>query len=151
MLRYALPPVVSLIGLVVIVAAVIYFLRALVGTKIPLNSGCLRPVEIRIPEPSLLAPGPARAVAGGNVETSQRIVDVLLGFPYLIFAIGLMGMMGPGIENIILALVYKEWTISCRVIRGEEPPRISGADAMRTLAVVEAVHQAARSGTAIGL
>jgi len=37
----------------------------------------------------------------------------------LIFAIGLMGMMGPGLQNIILALAYKEWTISCRVIRGE--------------------------------
>jgi ABC-type dipeptide/oligopeptide/nickel transport system permease subunit len=49
----------------------------------------------------------------------SRIVDVLLGFPYLIFAIGLMGMMGPGLQNIILALAYKEWTISCRVVRGE--------------------------------
>src|SRR6185295_10554539 len=45
---------------------------------IPLNAGCLRPVEIRIPERSVLSPGPERAVAGGNVETSQRIVDVLL-------------------------------------------------------------------------
>ncbi len=49
----------------------------------------------------------------------SRVVDVLLAFPYLIFAIGLMGMMGPGLENIVLALVYKEWTISCRVVRGE--------------------------------
>jgi ABC-type dipeptide/oligopeptide/nickel transport system permease subunit len=49
----------------------------------------------------------------------SRTVDVLLAFPYLIFAIGLMGMMGPGLENIVLALVYKEWTISCRVVRGE--------------------------------
>ena len=49
----------------------------------------------------------------------SRVVDVLLAFPYLIFAIGLMGMMGPGLQNIVLALVYKEWTISCRVVRGE--------------------------------
>ena len=49
----------------------------------------------------------------------SRLVDVLLAFPYLIFAIGLMGMMGPGLQNIVLALVYKEWTISCRVVRGE--------------------------------
>lgn len=57
---------------------------------------------------------------GGAIDaTISRVVDVLLAFPYLIFAIGLMGMMGPGLKNIILALVYKEWTISCRVIRGE--------------------------------
>jgi 5-oxoprolinase (ATP-hydrolysing) len=63
----------------VTVAAAIYVLRALVGENIPLNSGCLRPVTLAIPEPSLLAPGPHRAVCGGNVETSQRVVDVLLG------------------------------------------------------------------------
>ena len=63
----------------VTVAAVIYVLRALVGEEIPLNSGCLRPVTIRIPERCVLSPGPDRAVCGGNVETSQRVVDVLLG------------------------------------------------------------------------
>lgn len=49
----------------------------------------------------------------------SRIVDILLGFPYLIFAIGLMAMMGPGLLNIVLALAYKEWVIPCRVVRGE--------------------------------
>ncbi len=49
----------------------------------------------------------------------SRIVDILLGFPYLIFAIGLMAMMGPGLSNIVLALAYKEWVIPCRVVRGE--------------------------------
>ncbi|MFW2388590.1 MAG: hydantoinase B/oxoprolinase family protein [Polyangiales bacterium] len=63
----------------VTMAAVLYVLRVLVGKPIPLNSGCLRPVDVRIPEGSLLCPGPERAVAAGNVETSQRIVDVLLG------------------------------------------------------------------------
>jgi 5-oxoprolinase (ATP-hydrolysing) len=63
----------------VTVAAVIYVLRTLVGAPIPLNSGCSRPVEIVIPPGSILSPDPERAVAGGNVETSQRIVDVLLG------------------------------------------------------------------------
>ena len=63
----------------VTMAATIYVLRTLVGAPIPLNSGCLRPVSISIPQGSVLAPGPERAVAGGNVETSQRIVDVLLG------------------------------------------------------------------------
>jgi 5-oxoprolinase (ATP-hydrolysing) len=63
----------------VTVAAVIYVLRTLVGAPIPLNAGCLRPVTLSIPEGSILSPSPGRAVAGGNVETSQRIVDVLLG------------------------------------------------------------------------
>jgi ABC-type dipeptide/oligopeptide/nickel transport system permease subunit len=49
----------------------------------------------------------------------STIVDILLGFPYLIFAIALMAAMGPGFMNIILALVYKEWVIPCRVVRGE--------------------------------
>lgn len=47
------------------------------------------------------------------------LVDILLGFPYLIFAIGLMAMMGPGFQNIVLALVYKEWVVPCRIVRGE--------------------------------
>ncbi len=56
----------------------------------------------------------------GWVDTViSRLVDILLAFPYLLFAIGLMAMMGPGLENIILALVYKEWVIPCRLVRGE--------------------------------
>jgi ABC-type dipeptide/oligopeptide/nickel transport system permease subunit len=49
----------------------------------------------------------------------SRLVDILLGFPYLIFAIALIAMTGPGLSNIILALAYKEWVIPCRVVRGE--------------------------------
>ncbi len=63
----------------VVQAAVIYVLRALVAERIPLNGGCLDPVEISIPAGSLLDPPLGAAVVGGNVETSQRIVDVLLG------------------------------------------------------------------------
>ncbi len=62
----------------VTVAAVLYVLRCLVGAPIPLNAGCLRPVSLRVPPGSILDPSPGRAVAGGNVETSQRVVDVLL-------------------------------------------------------------------------
>ncbi len=60
-------------------AAVMYVVRALVRRPIPLNRGCLVPITVRIPPHSLLSPGPTRAVSGGNVETSQRVVDVLLG------------------------------------------------------------------------
>jgi 5-oxoprolinase (ATP-hydrolysing) len=63
----------------VVRAAVIYVLRSLVAERIPLNGGCLDPVDIVIPEGSLLDPPRGSAVVGGNVETSQRIVDVLLG------------------------------------------------------------------------
>lgn len=64
--------------------------------------------------------GLAAGYLRGWVDTViSRLVDILLGFPYLIFAIGLMAMMGPGLSNIILALAYKEWVIPCRVVRGE--------------------------------
>ena len=63
----------------VVNAAVIYVVRTLVAERIPLNGGCLEPVEIHVPAGSLLDPPPGAAVVGGNVETSQRIVDVLLG------------------------------------------------------------------------
>ncbi len=63
----------------VTVAAVLYVLRILVGVPIPLNRGCLEPITLTVPRPSLLDPSPDRAVAGGNVETAQRVVDVLLG------------------------------------------------------------------------
>lgn len=70
----------------VTLACVLYFLRVLVGKPIPLNSGCLRQVRVVIPPRSVLSPGPDRAVAGGNVETSQRVVDVLLGAAGLLAA-----------------------------------------------------------------
>jgi ABC-type dipeptide/oligopeptide/nickel transport system permease subunit len=58
--------------------------------------------------------------AGGVVDAViSRIVDVLFAFPLLIFAIGLMGMMGPGLFNIVLALVLKDWVITCRLVRGQ--------------------------------
>jgi 5-oxoprolinase (ATP-hydrolysing) len=65
-------------------SAVMYVLRTLVDEDIPLNQGVLRPVEIRLPEcllnpPEQPRPEQCAAVAGGNVETSQRVVDVLLG------------------------------------------------------------------------
>jgi 5-oxoprolinase (ATP-hydrolysing) len=63
----------------VVRAAVLYVFRCLVAERIPLNDGCLAPLQIIIPERCILNPTPGRAVVGGNVETSQRVVDVLLG------------------------------------------------------------------------
>jgi 5-oxoprolinase (ATP-hydrolysing) len=68
----------------IVSAAVIYVLRLLVGEDIPLNQGVLAPVKIVLPEcilnpPERERPEDCPAVVGGNVETSQRVVDVLLG------------------------------------------------------------------------
>jgi 5-oxoprolinase (ATP-hydrolysing) len=63
----------------VVRAAVLYALRVLVARPIPLNEGALRAVRIVAPAPSILAPPPDAAIVGGNVETSQRLADLLLG------------------------------------------------------------------------
>jgi 5-oxoprolinase (ATP-hydrolysing) len=63
----------------VVRAAVLYVFRCLVAERIPLNDGCLEPLRIIIPENCMINPAPGRAVVGGNVETSQRVVDVLVG------------------------------------------------------------------------
>lgn len=60
-------------------SALIYCLRCMVGHDVPLNQGCLAPVQVNIPKGSLLDPSENAAVVGGNVLTSQRIVDVVLG------------------------------------------------------------------------
>ncbi|GBE84407.1 Hydantoinase B/oxoprolinase [Sparassis latifolia] len=62
----------------VVHSAVIYCMRAMLDLDIPLNAGCLVPLNIKIPEGSLLSPSRTAAVCGGNVLTSQRIVDVVL-------------------------------------------------------------------------
>ncbi|KAI3605073.1 cytoplasm protein [Moniliophthora roreri] len=62
----------------VVHSAVIYCMRSMLDMDIPLNAGCLVPLTIRIPKKSLLSPSRRAAVCGGNVLTSQRIVDVVL-------------------------------------------------------------------------
>ncbi|MBX3702926.1 MAG: hydantoinase B/oxoprolinase family protein [Steroidobacteraceae bacterium] len=65
--------------LAVTTAAVLYVFRTLVQADIPLNEGCLRPLDIRVPPGSMLNPVAPAAVVAGNVETSQCIVDALYG------------------------------------------------------------------------
>ena len=60
-------------------AAVLYVFRTLLQDDIPLNAGCLKPLQIVIPAGSLLNPVYPAAVVAGNVETSQYIVDALYG------------------------------------------------------------------------
>ena len=60
-------------------AAVLYVFRTLVDDDIPLNSGCLKPLNVIIPERSMLNPQPPAATVAGNVETSQCITDAIYG------------------------------------------------------------------------
>jgi len=60
-------------------SACYYTIRALAGADAPGNEGCYRPIRFTLPERSVVAAGPPRAVSAGNVETSQRITDVALG------------------------------------------------------------------------
>ena len=65
--------------LAITVSCVFYVFRCLAGEDMPPNGGCMRPIEALAPRGSLVNALSPAAVAGGNVETSQRIVDVLLG------------------------------------------------------------------------
>jgi N-methylhydantoinase B len=71
----------------IVESAVYYVVRCLVGDirgvqsqeTIPTNAGTFAPIQVHVPHGSLLDPRPPHAVAGGNVETSQRVVDVVFG------------------------------------------------------------------------
>lgn len=75
-------------------ACVLYAIRTLVDRSIPLNDGCMRPVTIHVPPGCLLDPPPEAAVAAGNVETSQRVVDAILA------ALGVMAPSQGTMNNI---------------------------------------------------
>ena len=75
-------------------AAVLYVIRCLVADAIPLNAGCLRPLEIVVPEGSMLNPRFPAAVVAGNVETSQAVTDALFA------ALGLLGTAQGTMNNL---------------------------------------------------
>ena len=82
-------------------AAVLYVFRCLVDDDIPLNQGCLKPVNIIVPEKSFLNPTPPSAVVAGNVETSQAIVNTLfLAFGTMAAAQGTMNNFTFGNDEI---------------------------------------------------
>ena len=62
----------------VVYSAIIYSLRCMVQSDIPLNQGCLASVKVNIPPNCLLNPAEDAAVVGGNVQTSQLVTDVVL-------------------------------------------------------------------------
>lgn len=78
----------------VTVAAVLYVFRTLVQEELPLNAGCLRPLDIRIPRGSMLSPEPPAAVVAGNVETSMCVANALYG------ALGIMAASQCTMNNV---------------------------------------------------
>ena len=78
----------------VTVAAVLYVFRCLIEHDIPLNGGCLRPLELLIPDGSMLSPAFPAAVVAGNVETSQCVTDALFG------ALGIMAAAQGTMNNL---------------------------------------------------
>jgi 5-oxoprolinase (ATP-hydrolysing) len=77
----------------VCMAAVLYVFRSLVDDDIPLNAGCLKPIEVVVPEGTMLNPRPPASVVAGNVETSTCITNALLG------ALGIMAGGQPTMNN----------------------------------------------------
>ena len=106
-------------------AAVLYVFRTLIDEPIPLNEGCLEPLDILIPPGSMLDPRPPAAVAAGNVETSQCIVDALYG------ALGVLAASQGTMNNLTFGdetLQYYE-TIAGGAGAG---PDFDGCDAVQT-------------------
>jgi 5-oxoprolinase (ATP-hydrolysing) len=75
-------------------AAVLYVFRVMVEDDIPMNAGCLRPINIIIPEGSMLSPRYPAAVVAGNVETSQAVTDTLFA------ALGALGSAQGTMNNL---------------------------------------------------
>jgi 5-oxoprolinase (ATP-hydrolysing) len=74
---------------------VLYVFRCLVDDDIPLNAGCMKPLEVILPESSMVDPRYPAAVIAGNVETSQLIVDTLFG------ALGVVAAAQGTMNNVI--------------------------------------------------
>lgn len=106
-------------------AAVLYVFRTLVEDEIPLNAGCLKPLEIVIPQGCLLNPRYPAAVVAGNVETSQAIVDALYG------ALGVMAASQGTMNNFTFGnQTYQYYETLCG--GSGAGPDFDGTDAVHT-------------------
>jgi 5-oxoprolinase (ATP-hydrolysing) len=106
-------------------AAVLYVFRSLARKDIPLNAGCLEPLEIVISEGSLLNPRYPAAVVAGNVETSQYIVDALYG------ALGVLAASQGTMNNFTFgSLSYQYYETLCG--GSGAGPDFDGTDAVHT-------------------
>jgi len=106
-------------------AAVLYVFRTLIDEPIPLNEGCLEPLDILIPVGSMLDPAAPAAVAAGNVETSQCIVDALYG------ALGVLAASQGTMNNLTFGDAHLQYyeTIAGGAGAGAE---FDGCDAVQT-------------------
>jgi 5-oxoprolinase (ATP-hydrolysing) len=106
-------------------ATVLYVFRTLVSDAIPLNAGCLRPLEIIIPEGCLLDPQYPAAVVAGNVETSQAIANTLYG------ALGIMAASQGTMNNLTFGTDrYQYYETICG--GSGAGPYFHGVDAVQT-------------------
>lgn len=106
-------------------AAVLYVFRTLVDDDIPLNAGCLKPLELVVPANSMLQPTFPAAVVAGNVETSQCIVDALYG------ALGVMAASQGTMNNFTFG--NQRWQYYETVCGGSGAgPDYDGTDAVHT-------------------
>jgi 5-oxoprolinase (ATP-hydrolysing) len=106
-------------------AAVLYVFRTLVADDIPLNSGCLKPLEVRIPAGSMLTPEYPAATVAGNVETSQAVTGALYA------ALGVQAEGSGTMNNVTFGnerVQYYE-TVASGSGAGED---FDGADAVQT-------------------
>ncbi|WP_127355361.1 hydantoinase B/oxoprolinase family protein [Actinacidiphila soli] len=109
----------------VVMAAVLYVFRTLVADDIPLNSGCLKPLEVRIPAGSMLTPEYPAATVAGNVETSQAVTGALYA------ALGVQAEGSGTMNNVTFGnerVQYYE-TVASGSGAGED---FDGADAVQT-------------------
>jgi peptide/nickel transport system permease protein len=91
--------------------------RIIYGARVSLSVGILS-VGISVIVGILL--GTLAGYFGGRFDSIvSRLADLLLAFPFLIFAIGVMAFLGPGFTNLILALTFKGWVEFFRLVRGE--------------------------------
>ncbi len=106
-------------------AAVLYVFRCLVQDDIPLNAGCLKPLEIIIPEKSMLNPSYPAAVVAGNVEVSQSVTNALFG------ALEVLGSSQATMNNLTFGNEkYQYYETICS--GAPAGPGFNGADAVHT-------------------
>ena len=106
-------------------AAVLYVFRTLVDDNIPMNEGCLKPIEILLPDDCLLRAQYPSAVLAGNVETSQVVTDTLYG------ALGVMGAAQGTMNNFVFG--NKQYQYYETICGGSGAgPDYDGTDAVHT-------------------
>jgi len=109
----------------VVDAAALYVFRCLVDDDIPLNAGCLAPLQIVVPAGSMLNPHPPAAVVAGNVETSQHVVDALF------MALGVMANSQGSMNNFTFGDAERQYYETICGGAGATA-RAAGADAVHT-------------------